>query len=1027
MPILELLLSSIGPFLADAAIQIVSDVAKEGVGSFIDRLGGSSDQGQLSTQPVNQGKNENIRNQELQYLQDKAKRDQELVIIQQNLASMREIEVRAGIEIAVQDLQLRRQALDFAKNRLKQEGTIAGVQLEQIDRVIQLRERELQILAQELTEKRRISDLHLQLVQQNKAVEIDLKLKELQSQWDQENWSGVLSREEMRRILLEGRDKHRLLMLVSPPDIEGSSDFNINLYKAVQSELKKFMEDNYPLDKGTCPVEFYGRFFKRSVFDAEVKQYERSLFPVPTIIIYSNVTDEKIYFHIHTWGLTQPETKTFTWNWLEERNRLETSEGKTKNESSSIIQNAIIKIHQLLAAFWADLYYLQINPYHEIRLFKLKSDIPTEWLKSEFETLQNFQKEQLANYEASLINSPNRNIVNLSDSLPKPRLAVRMTTDQKKSQIIEPSSSPSVYKLKVKEDWKDNKMFLSRCSIGSGDFPPPEEKVIMVVGETGSGKSTLINGMINYILGVEWKDEFRFKLIAEEPKKSQADNADSATKSITAYTLYPMEGSRISYRFTIIDTPGFGDTEGLQRDKFTIDQIRKFFTTSNGIDHLDGIGFVVKNSDTRLEGAKKYIFDKILSIFGNDIEKNIFMMVTFADGSRPPVVDTLKKAEIKYSELFKFNNSALFAKNDSPKEEDDDDDSDFNKMFWDLGFKSFKKFFSEFEKLESVSLTLTREVLNERKHLETVVDGLLPQIQVAQNKLNRLLQTEDIVKQNEAEINANKNFTRTIIVPKSRRENTKAGQYVTNCRKCNCTCHENCAFNDDSDKFKCSAMENAGDPQKASCGVCSGHCSWRDHVNNNFYYENYEEVEQITIKELKKNFDTATANKTLAERILEGVNLELEKECEKILTMTRQVQKCLSRLDVIALKPNPLTELDYYDLQIESQKSEKKPGWEERVAFYKEARKFAETLATAKSATDIDKKPDEDIKAWAEKLISNLKQERKSQNKLNTSTLTSTPNKQESEKSATFSIEEPLKNVGEILKNVGDWFSGNNK
>ena len=102
------------------------------------------------------------------------------------------------------------------------------------------------------------------------------------------------------------------------------------------------------------------------------------------------------------------------------------------------------------------------------------------------------------------------------------------------------------------------------------------------------------------------------------------------------------------YTFTITDTPGFGGTEGLRRDKKITKQIKEFFSLPppDGIDHLDSIGFVVQASQVRLTSTQEYIFDSILSIFGNDVSKNIFMMITFADGQRPPVLAAIKEAKI---------------------------------------------------------------------------------------------------------------------------------------------------------------------------------------------------------------------------------------------------------------------------------------------------------------------------------------------------------------------------------------------
>ena len=83
---------------------------------------------------------------------------------------------------------------------------------------------------------------------------------------------------------------------------------------------------------------------------------------------------------------------------------------------------------------------------------------------------------------------------------------------------------------------------------------------MIVLGAVGAGKSTLINRIANHVLGVQWKDNFRFSIISETGVESQAH---SQIKGITAYTLYD---TILPYVLTIIDTPRFGDTGGIKSD-----------------------------------------------------------------------------------------------------------------------------------------------------------------------------------------------------------------------------------------------------------------------------------------------------------------------------------------------------------------------------------------------------------------------------------------------------------------------------
>ena len=518
------------------------------------------------------------------------------------------------------------------------------------------------------------------------------------------------------------------------------------------------------------------------------------------------------------------------------------------------------------------------------------------------------------------------------------------------STILTPGP-PVIYKLPVRPVLVRKHM--AKMEFGRPTYPPKPNRVLMVVGATGAGKSTLINGIVNYIFGVKWENDFRFKLIADEVSQSQAH---SQTQTITAYTFYWHEGSPLDYTLTVIDTPGFGDTRGLKRDQEITDHIRDFFSISgkDGIDVLHGIGFVTQASLARLTPTQKYISDSILSIFGKDIQNNIFIMTTFADGAQPPVMGAVKEAKIPYAEFFRFNNSALF---ENPK------NSKFAQMFWEMGYSSFDDFFKHFGKADTVSLVMTRQVLEERKQLETIVTGIQPQINAGLSKIDELQQEEQILKKRESEILANKDFTYQVKVTKQRQVKVPYGTYVTTCAECHYTCHGNCAYADDRDKWKCSAM--SGGESNATCHVCPGRCSWRRHFNNGYHFELYDEMETRRSDDLFKRYNQAKSAKANVENMITKMEEELKVMHHAVFHNIRQARKCLQRLDEIALKPNPLTEVEYIDLLIKSEEQQKKPGWKNRVDYFYQVRQQAQLLSKMKDQNAVDKMTEESCKsAW---------------------------------------------------------------
>ena len=530
---------------------------------------------------------------------------------------------------------------------------------------------------------------------------------------------------------------------------------------------------------------------------------------------------------------------------------------------------------------------------------------------------------------------------------------------KKKSRLLKAQSGC----LPVREvTLKKERLGVARCrNFSFGEESYKHNRTIMVLGATGAGKSTLINGMINYILGVEWEDSYRFKLVNENQSRSQAH---SQTSEVTVYKINHQEGFKIDYSLTIVDTPGFGDTRGIKRDKQITEQLRSLFSSTNGVSEIDAVCFVVQAALARLTPTQKYVFDSVLSIFGKDVAENIRVLVTFADGQQPPVLEAIKasgvpcpKTEDGLPVHFKFNNSALFADNKSSAEGSGSKHGGFDQMFWNMGANSMEMFFDALNAIETKSLTLTKEVLRERQSLENSVGNLQKKVKLGLARLEEIKETNEKLKDHEAEISRNENFEMKISVTKPvQKDISRTGKFLTNCQQCQQTCHFPCGIPNDKDKARCTAMGPDG-----NCTECPGKCIWSVHFNQKYKWE-YEEVEEkVTVKELKEKYLKAKDAKAPVQALCDKLRSVFDHVQAEVMRLMAYSGKCLNRLKEIALKPNPLSTPDYIDMLIEAETSEYKPGWKKRVEHLKAVREKAEYIAKVDRGEDLLQSPSTDL------------------------------------------------------------------
>lgn len=105
--------------------------------------------------------------------------------------------------------------------------------------------------------------------------------------------------------------------------------------------------------------------------------------------------------------------------------------------------------------------------------------------------------------------------------------------------------------------------------------------------------------------------------------------------------------------------------------------------------------------------------------------------------------------------------------------------------------------------------------------------------------------------------------------------------------------------------------------------------------------------EKTTLKDLEKKFIDSKSNLSRFEQIRNGLYHEFEAIQIKCLSIQEEIKKSVDRLKQIGLNSNPISSFDYIDLLIESEKNQRKPGWQGRIKGLEDLKRIHITIKNA--------------------------------------------------------------------------------
>ena len=371
---------------------------------------------------------------------------------------------------------------------------------------------------------------------------------------------------------------------------------------------------------------------------------------------------------------------------------------------------------------------------------------------------------------------------------------------------------------------------------------------ILLIGETGSGKSTLINYFCNYFHQGDL-NHLQIAIPYKQSPQNEYNLSNTAQTKTNTCTQYMFTDRMTEKQYLLVDTPGLSDTRGSEQNKMNMDQI---IDTITKLGNLSTIIIVVNGSISRLTTSFRSILTCLYGNLPDIVLENVIVVLTNAKKHESPFdLRILNLSGNTYP--FYMQNNAFVSDSRTWR------DSIRNELELDWNY-SMKQIQQILQTIESFEQQISIEKFIEMKQMRNDIKLILHQmrfefihIRQLENELTQI-QTFEII---------------------------DAPYNNTLCLNCHQVCHRHCCLYETTIaepqiSCQCSTMIDG------YCQKCRNHCSSIDH----YYAKKTIRITEQTIEnifdqlQLKYNQQTIEINVFIEQILKQTLELLQSKSLE---------------------------------------------------------------------------------------------------------------------------------------------------